>query len=160
MAVQTEWKKVEIYHFIDFHITSLILYRNRFKQLGDKIGIQTRIVSFCSVHFTESCFTVTPGNQCHWLHKNAIPSVFLQFPKHLQKSESKRKSPVKREFVESKTNTFEPSPSKIKKSVNIDMHIFQKKHLMQKLRNSQKRLMLCSKKFADEKNKLRTWKTC
>ena len=74
----------------------------------------------CSVHFTESCFTVTPGNQCRQLHKNAIPSVFPQFPKHLQKTESKRKSPVKRKFVESKTSTFEPSPSKIKKSVNTE----------------------------------------
>ena len=46
MAAQTEWKKVEIYHFIDFYITSLIFYRNGSKQLGDKIGIQTRVVSF------------------------------------------------------------------------------------------------------------------
>ena len=61
-----------------------------------------------------------PGNQCHQLHKNAKPSVFPQFPKHLQKTESKRKSPVKRKFVESKTSTFEPSPSKIKMSVNIE----------------------------------------
>ena len=46
MAAQIEWWKVEIYHFIDIHITSLIFYRNGFKQLGDKIGIQTIIVSF------------------------------------------------------------------------------------------------------------------
>ena len=46
MAAQTECKKVEMYHFIDFHITSLIFYRNGFKQLADKTGIQTRIVSF------------------------------------------------------------------------------------------------------------------
>ena len=52
--------------------------------------------------------------------QNAIPSVFPQFPKHLQKTESKRKSPVKRKFVESKTSTFEQSPSKIKKSVNTE----------------------------------------
>ena len=108
-------KKMKIYHFIDYHLRSLIFYRNGFKQLGDKIGIQTRIVSF-----TESCCTVTPGNQCCQLHKNAIPSVFPQFPKHLQKTESKRKSPVKRKFVESKRNTFEPSPSKVKKSVNTE----------------------------------------
>ena len=38
----------------------------------------------------------------------------------MQKAESKRKSPVKRKFVESKTSTFEPSPSKIKKSVNTE----------------------------------------
>ena len=114
----------------------------------------------CSVHFTESCFTVTPGNQCHWLQKNAIPSVFPQFPKHLQKTESKRKSPVKRKFVESKTSTFEPSPSKSKSQSIQNMHIFQKKHLMQKLRKSQKKFMLCIKKFADGKNELRTWKTC
>ena len=68
----------------------------------------------CSVHFTESCFTVTPGKQCRQLHKNAIASVFPQFPKHLQKTESKRK------FVESKTSTFEPFPSKTKKSVNTE----------------------------------------
>ena len=37
----------------------------------------------------------------------------------LAKTESKRKS-VKRKFVESKTSTFEPSPSKIKKSVNTE----------------------------------------
>ena len=58
--------------------------------------------------------------------QNAIPSVFPQFPKHLQKSETKRKSPVKRKFVESKTSTFEPSPSKIKKSVNIKHAYFSK----------------------------------
>ena len=77
-----------------------------------------------------------------------------------KKTESKRKSPVKRKFVDSKTSTFEPSPSKIKKSVNTEHAYIQKKHLMQKLRNSQKRLMLCIKKFADRKNELRTSKTC
>ena len=45
---------------------------------------------------------------------------FPQFPKHLQKTETKRKSLVKRKFEESKTSTFEPSPSKIKKSVNTE----------------------------------------
>ena len=74
----------------------------------------------CSVHITESCFTVTPGNQCHQLHENAIPSVFPQFPKHLRKTESKGKSSVRRKFVESKTSTFEPSLSKMKKSVNTE----------------------------------------
>ena len=74
----------------------------------------------CSVHFTESCFTITPGNQCRQLHRNAIPSVFPQFQKHLQKTYSKRKSPVKRKFVDFKTSTFEPSLSKITKSVNTE----------------------------------------
>ena len=74
----------------------------------------------------------------------------------MQKTESKRKSPVKRKFVESKTSTFEPSPSKIKSQSIQDMYVFQKKHLVQKLRNSQKRLMLCFKTFTDRKNELRT----
>ena len=43
----------------------------------------------CSVHFTESCFTVTPGNQCHQLHKNAMPSVFHSFQNTCKKLNKK-----------------------------------------------------------------------
>ena len=45
---------------------------------------------------------------------------FSTVSKTLAKTELKRKSPVKRKFVESKTSTFELSPSKINKSVNTD----------------------------------------
>ena len=46
-----------------------------------------------SEHFDRSCFIEGKTN-CR-LHKNAVPSVFPQFPKHLQKSDFKRKSPKK-----------------------------------------------------------------
>ena len=51
---------------------------------------------------------------------------FHSFQNTCKKLNQKRKSPVKRKFVESKTSTFKPSPSKIKKSVDIEHAYFSK----------------------------------
>ena len=80
---------------------------------------------------------------------------FSTVSKHLQKPESKRKSPVKRTFVESKTSTFEPSLSKIKKSVNTEHAYISKEMPDAKIEKLTKILMLCIKKFVDGKSELR-----
>ena len=58
----------------------------------------------CSEHFAESCF-IQGKTSCR-LHKDVVPSVFPQFPKHLQKlnlKESQQKTEA----------DCEPSPSKL-----------------------------------------------
>ena len=68
----------------------------------------------CSVQFTDSCFAVIPGKLGHRRNKDAIPSLFFsEFPRHLQKTESKMKSPVKRKSIEPKASVCQPSPSKV-----------------------------------------------
>ena len=92
-------KKVEICHFIDFHITSLIFYRNGFKQLRDKTGIQTRIVSFAVSTLPSPVLLYHLVISIADYTKMQYHQFFPQFLKHLQKTESKRKSPVKRKFL-------------------------------------------------------------
>ena len=45
----------------------------------------------CSAHFPESCFNRGEGKICPRLDKNAVPSIFPQFPKLLQIIEKKKK---------------------------------------------------------------------
>ena len=88
--------------------------------------LPTKHSYICSKHFTESSFVVRPGKDGCRLYEHAIPSLFLSFPKHLQKSHVKRKSPRKRKFVEQPTHSVEQlthserSPSKITKSIDSD----------------------------------------
>ena len=84
-----------------------------------KDWMPTKHSYICSQHFAESCFVVRPGKHGQRLYEHAIPSLFLSFPKYLQKAHSKRKSPQKRKFVEEPTHS-EQSPSKIAKFVDSD----------------------------------------
>lgn len=63
----------------------------------------------CGVHFAESCFVQTGGKIGRHLKPGSIPTIFPAFPKHLQQSVRKRRSPVKRKQ--------EVSPSKIRKTI-------------------------------------------
>ena len=72
----------------------------------------------CSDHFDRSCFI--EGKTNRRLHKNAVPSVFPQFTKHLQKSDLKRKSSKKCKLTEPFTVTCDLLPSKIVRAVSFD----------------------------------------
>ena len=48
---------------------------------------------------------------------NAVPSIYPQFPKHLQIIEKKRKSPANRKIIE---KPYQPSPSKVAKAISLD----------------------------------------
>ena len=52
----------------------------------------------CGKHFTESCFVMHPGKCGKRLYGHAVPSIFPEFPAHLQKVETKWKSPKKEEI--------------------------------------------------------------
>ena len=65
---------------------------------------------------------------------------FHDFQNICKKPESERKSPVKRKFVESKTSTFEPFPSKIKKSVNTEHAYISKETPDAKIKKLTKRI--------------------
>ena len=58
-------------------------------------------------------FAVRPGKLGCRPNKDAIQSVFSELPKHFQKTESKRKSHVKRKFIEPETSMCQLSPSKV-----------------------------------------------
>ena len=51
------------------------------------------------------------------LDKNAVPSIFPQFPKHLQIIEKKKKSLPKTKIIE---QPYQPSPSKVTKAISLD----------------------------------------
>ena len=88
MAEQIECKKVVIYLFINFHVARLTV-----TGIGTKYqekGLVSKQKSFIySIYLTDSCFAVRPRKLNHRLNKNAIPSVFPGFPKHLQKLNKK-----------------------------------------------------------------------
>ena len=50
-----------------------------------------KTVTFVVHIFSESCFHRGEGKICPRLDKNAVPSIFPQFPKHLQIIEKKKK---------------------------------------------------------------------
>ena len=70
----------------------------------------TKYSYICSDHFLESDFAQNTGIYKR-LKKDAVPSVFLAFPQHLQKNTVKRKLPTERKT--------EPS-TKIRKAVISD----------------------------------------
>ena len=81
LVVQIEWKGILLLLFIDFLRKAQNLKSNGSEQLEENCS-PSQTSCLCSEHFTESCFIQGKIN-CR-LHKDAVPSVFLQFPKHLQ----------------------------------------------------------------------------
>ena len=49
----------------------------------------TKHSSICGKHFTESSFVVRPGKHGKRLYDHAVPSIFPNFPAHLQKPGTK-----------------------------------------------------------------------
>ena len=73
--------------------------------------LPTKHSCICSDHFLQSDFVKNTGIYKR-LKKDAVPSVFPAYPKHLQKNTVKRKLPTERKT--------EPSPTKIRKAATFD----------------------------------------
>ena len=75
----------------------------------------------CSAHFPESCFKRGEGKICLRLDKNAVPSIFPQFPKHLQIIEKKEENHQQRErLLKSHTNHLH---QRLQKPSALTIHI-------------------------------------
>ena len=83
------------------------LKSNGLELLERKNWYPSKTGCLCSEHFNKSCFI--EGKTNHRLHKNAVLSVFPQFPKQLQKSDFKIKSPKKCKLIEPSTVTCDQS---------------------------------------------------
>jgi len=81
----------------------------------------------CSDHFEDECFVVKKTNR--FLAKDAIPTIFLSFPKHLQSRVRKRKKPFDRtknkkqdNFYTTHDHTYDlPSQRELKRRYDIVM---------------------------------------
>ena len=74
----------------------------------------------CSVHFTDDCYNVTA--QRSRLKKDAFPSIFpKEYPSYMQnQKKEKQKSPKKRKLVDVQPRKAVPSPSKLRRTVQLD----------------------------------------
>ena len=74
----------------------------------------------CSVHFTDDCYNVTA--QRSRLKKDAFPSIFPKstHPTCKIRKRKKRKSPKKRKLVDVQPRKAVPSPSKLRRTVQLD----------------------------------------
>jgi hypothetical protein len=59
----------------------------------------TKYSKLCSEHFKETDFMYQPGFQYKRLKKEAVPSVFAEFPEHLKKKKHTRTTKTSREAV-------------------------------------------------------------
>ena len=110
-------KKGSDISFHRFPIKRLDLLQKWIQAVRRKNWIPHENSYICSAHFPESCFCGGEGKLHPRLDKNAVLSIFPQFPKHLQIIEKKkRKSPAKRKIIE---KPYQPSPSKVAKAVSL-----------------------------------------
>ena len=74
----------------------------------------------CSVHFTNDCYNVT--TQRSRLKKDAFPSIFpTEYPSYMQNQKKEKwKSPKKRKLFDVQPRKAVPSPSKLRRTVQLD----------------------------------------
>ena len=119
MAAQTEWKKGGNISFHRFPHNKPDLLQKWAQAVRRQNWYPNKYSLICSVHFTESCFNVTPGNQHHQLHKNAIPSVFHGF-ENTCKNWIKKKISCEKKDCRVQNKYIWAISIKIKKSVNTE----------------------------------------
>ena len=81
----------------------------KWTKVSEKKNQKPKTYLFCSAHFDLSCFEVGKGKNGCKPCNDAVPSIFLSFPKYYQNQIAKRKPP--------KTKVLTPSPSKVARTV-------------------------------------------
>ncbi|XP_025203306.1 THAP domain-containing protein 1-like [Melanaphis sacchari] len=73
---------IQFHHFPLKRSSVLANWINEMKRKNFK---PTKYSYLCSEHFTNDDYQIRPGSNVRWLKDDAVPSIFKEFPKHLQK---------------------------------------------------------------------------